>query len=95
MKWSKEHAVKFVGKYVHCHSVYGMHAGMVHRALRDGIILVNHVQLASGQTPAADDIQTGLYANGDSLNLEPVFGWPGMFIPYGGLFGLWPRPFII
>ncbi|MDQ0188845.1 hypothetical protein JI721_12390 [Alicyclobacillus cycloheptanicus] len=95
MDWSKETAKVYVGQWVHCHSVYGMHQGMVHRALRDGIILVQHIQLADGAPCDANSFEPGVYAAGDDRDIQPAqfLAAPGLFIPYRGLFGLWPVPF--
>lgn len=95
MHWGKEHTMHFVGKFVHCHSVYGMHEGLVHRALRDGIILVHHVQLAGGESATKGEFEAEAYHSSDGPDYAPtqfLFPGPGMFIPYGGIYGLWPRP---
>lgn len=95
MKMTKEHAKKYVGQWVHCHSIYGMHAGIVHRALHDGFILVHHTQLASGSHATLEDFQPGVHNRKDGLDVEQTqfLPAPGLFVPYGGLYGLYPRPF--
>jgi hypothetical protein len=95
MEMSKDYARRFVGQWVHCHSMYGMHVGIVHRALSDGLILVHHTQLASGSNPHPQEFQPGLHQAGDSMDVSQVQFFlpaPGLFVPYAGLFGLWPRP---
>ncbi|MCL6452579.1 MAG: hypothetical protein K6T78_03005 [Alicyclobacillus sp.] len=109
MHLKKEHCVKFVGQWVHVHSVYGMHEGVLHRALHDGIILVHHVQLASTSDAQVDDFQLGLWEDqpdhGHTAHASPLdihrldatpaqflLPAPGLFVPYPGLFGIWPRP---
>jgi hypothetical protein len=95
----KDYARRFLGQWVHCHSVYGMHHGIVHRALHDGIILVHYTTLTSGEPSLVSDFQPGVHSSRDSRDITPAqfpFLGPGLFIPYGGLFGLWPFPgFII
>lgn len=95
--YKKETVKHFVGTWVHCHSMYGMHEGLVHRALRDGIILVHHNPLASGNKLDKGDVQLGVLKEGTDLDIAQVqfmLPFPGMFVPYGGLYGLYPRPFI-
>ncbi len=65
------------------------------RALSDGLILVHHTQLASGSNPHPQEFQPGLHQAGDSMDVSQVQFFlpaPGLFVPYAGLFGLWPRP---
>jgi hypothetical protein len=100
MVFHKEYCRRFVGQWVHCHSVYGVHQGLVHRALHDGIILVQYTSLASGQAAGSGDFQPGVHSAHDGRDVTPVqfpfpFVGPGLFIPYGGIFGLSPFPFII
>lgn len=97
VKYTKETVKKYVGTWVHCHSMYGLHEGVVHRALRDGIILVHHTQLSDGTKFNEDDFKHGVFESGsDEEFCEAQFflPFPGMFVPYGGMFGLYPRPFI-
>jgi hypothetical protein len=95
--YTKETIRHYVGKYVHCESVYGVHRGIVHRALRDGFILVHHTQVASGADMDDSDIQIGIdHIDGRTDIVHTQFlPYPGLFIPYGGLFGIRPIPFII
>lgn len=98
--YTKERVRKYVGQWVHCHSVYGMHAGVLHRALHDGIVLVHHTALASGSAADEGDYEAGVFQQGispeDYSQAQFFLPAPGMFVPYGGIYGLWPRPgFII
>lgn len=98
--YHKEIVRQYVGQLVHCHSVYGHHEGLVHRALHDGFILVHHVQLAGGEQMTPEDIQAEAHNDsqddGDMTTVQFFLPAPGLFVPYGGLYGLWPRPgFII
>lgn len=95
---SKEVVRPYVGKWVHCHSVYGMHAGLLHRALHDGIVLIHPMALASGSPLEEGQIRAEAdapLAAEDVRQAQFFLPYPGMFIPYGGIFGLWPRPAII
>lgn len=99
IQFTKETVKQYVGTWVRCHSMYGMHEGMLHRALRDGIILVNHMQLMKGEAQTSDDVKFGVFQSGNTPDLDIeqvqfVLPFPGMFVPYGGLYGLYPRPFI-
>lgn len=100
MEWNKEMLKPYQGQWVHCHSVYGMHAGLVHRVLHDGIVLIQVTQLASGTRDADRNVQPGVYRSGvdetDYRQTQFLVPPPGLFLPYGGLYGIWPRPgFII
>lgn len=96
MVYTKEVVHKYVGQWVQCHSAYGMHAGLMHRALHDGIILIHQTALMSGRPLDDADVSTGVYRaeeNGADITTVQFFiPAPGLFVPYGGLFGLWPRP---
>ncbi|MCL6517964.1 hypothetical protein [Alicyclobacillus sp.] len=94
----KEVVKPYVGKWVHCHSIYGMHAGLLHRALHDGIVLIHPVALAAGSERAQEEIRAEaetLTPEQDVRQAQFILPFPGMFIPYGGIFGIWPRPAII
>ncbi|WAH42127.1 hypothetical protein NZD89_00990 [Alicyclobacillus fastidiosus] len=97
--YTKETMRPYVGKWVHCHSVYGMHEGIVYRAMREGLVLVHHTQLADGQPMAKEDIEMGIYQSDTPNEFQQVQFFPipapGLFLPYGGLYGVWPRPYII
>jgi hypothetical protein len=100
MLYTKEVARQYAGQWVRCESVYGVHQGMVHRVLRDGLILIHHVALTSGQAIDREDFQPGNYQSDDPEFTQVQFFLPapGLFIPYGGLYGLSPLspfPFII
>ncbi len=99
VQFTKETVKQYVGTWVRCHSMYGTHEGMLHRALRDGIILVNHMQLTTGEAQSSDDVKFGLFKRGNTPDVDVeqvqfVLPFPGMFVPYGGLFAVYPRPFI-
>ncbi|WAH35434.1 hypothetical protein [Alicyclobacillus dauci] len=97
MRYTKETVHKFVGQWIHCHSVYGVHQGIVHRAMRDGFILVHHTRLADGRPMVDTDLDMGIYGPTDTSDIVQTqfLPAPGLFIPYGGVYGIWPRPFII
>jgi hypothetical protein len=99
VRYCKEVCKHWVGLWVHCESAYGVYRGILHRATRDGIILMHHMQLAAAQGADAPDPAWGLYegAAGDSDVTPAQFFWPGpgLFLPYGGLFFVRPFPFII
>jgi hypothetical protein len=87
-----------VGKMIECHSIYGVHHGILHRALHDGVIITNQTSLASEQQNMRNDFTDGSYRpQSDDANIQPAqfFPFPGMFIPYGGIYGFRPLPFVI
>jgi hypothetical protein len=91
----REMALKFVGQWVQCHTVYGVHEGILYKALRRGIIIVNATQLASANQ-STPDVSIGTYQpNVDELDLQHVQFFPGfgMFLPYPAIYGIVPRPF--
>ncbi|GMA50813.1 hypothetical protein GCM10025857_21700 [Alicyclobacillus contaminans] len=95
MEMTKEHCRKYVGQWVHVHSMYGMHVGILHRTLHDGIILVHHTQLTHGIHASSDTFQPGVHRAADGVDAAQVQFFlpaPGLFVPYAGLFGIWPRP---
>lgn len=96
MEMKKEVVRQYVGQWVHCHSIYGMHEGILHRALHDGVIIIHHTSLASGQGATEGNYKTGEFRPGvndaDMTQVQFFLPAPGMFVPYGGLYGLWPRP---
>ncbi|MCF8563258.1 hypothetical protein LLE49_00675 [Alicyclobacillus tolerans] len=98
MHFHKEVVKKYHAQWVHCHSVYGVHHGFVYKVMHDGIILTHCTGLAQGQQTDGSEFEAGVYNDSDGPDVQHVqfFGGPGMFIPYGGMFGLWPAPgFII
>ncbi|MFD1675743.1 hypothetical protein [Alicyclobacillus fodiniaquatilis] len=94
--FSKETLRVHVGRWVECHSVYGLHHGILHRALHDGVIITNATSLASGQKTRGDEFTDGSYRpQTDDADIQSAqfFPYPGMFIPYGGIYGFRPLPF--
>ncbi|MCL6429650.1 MAG: hypothetical protein K6V36_02170, partial [Anaerolineae bacterium] len=55
-------AQRYVGRWVHCHSVYGFHRGILTRVLPNGIVLTRAVQLASGEPGEGVGPPAGLLA---------------------------------
>lgn len=95
MTVDKEVAKRYAGQWVHCHSVYGLHEGVVFKIFHDGIILIHHTQLASGSEQLKDTVVAEADpGNGlDDTRLAQFFlPAPGLFVPFGGMYGLWPRP---
>jgi hypothetical protein len=96
MEMSKDRVRRYVGQWVHCHSMYGLHEGILHRALHDGVIIIHHTSLARGQETIEGDVQTGEFRpsvnDPDMSQVQFFLPAPGLFVPYGGLYGLWPRP---
>jgi hypothetical protein len=91
----REMALQFVGQWVQCHTVYGVHEGILYKALRRGIIIVNATQLASANQ-SSTDASIGTYRpNEDELDIQHVQFFPGfgMFLPYPAIYGIVPRPF--
>jgi len=96
------------GQWVHCHSIYGVHQGIITQVLEHGIILSRCVQLASGTQdgqPELTQVPYPVKAKGVDAALQffpipvpvPVPVAPavpgGMFFPYGGINGIYPyRP---
>ncbi len=94
MDYNKENMRPYVGQWVRCHSVYGVHEGLVHRALHDGIIIVHTAQLTGYSDEANDEFTNGAFRPGeDNSDMQTVqfFPAPGLFVPYPGIFGIWPR----
>ncbi len=94
MVFTKEVVRQYVGKWVRCHSVYGLHEGVVHRVLHDGIILVHTVHLANHDGEHdVNSFESGIFEPGsDRLDVDTVqfFPAPGLFVPYGGIYRIWP-----
>jgi hypothetical protein len=94
MEYTKETVRSYVGQWVRCQSVYGVHEGLVHRALHDGIILVHTTQLASHSFNGPHEFTTGTFRPGDNdsdIQNVQFFPAPGLFVPYPGIYGIWPR----
>ncbi|MCL6599035.1 hypothetical protein [Alicyclobacillus macrosporangiidus] len=84
-------AHRFLGQMVCCHSVYGWHRGVLTRVTRTGIVLANPVRLAASDSREAVDAEVGLDAPlhpDEDLAQVQFFG--GLFVPFGGLYGLYP-----
>ncbi len=94
MVYTKEVVRQYAGKWIRCHSVYGLHEGVVHRVLHDGIILVHTVQLASHEEDDHEhSFEGGVFKpEQEDLDVDTVqfFPAPGMFVPFGGIYGIWP-----
>jgi hypothetical protein len=97
------YAQRFLGRWVQCHSVYGTHRGILTRVLPNGIVLHRAVQLASAPAAPVDaepailsaSSATGpgaLAGRGSAAppDIQPVQFYGGFFVPFGGLYGLWP-----
>jgi hypothetical protein len=83
-------AHKFLGQWVRCHSVYGVHRGIVSRVLPDGIVLTNVAQLASVSNEQKSEAVHGTYhPDNEEIKIAPVF-FGGLFVPFGGIYGLYP-----
>ncbi len=91
----------YVGHWVHCHSIYGVHQGVVSRVLEHGIVLSNVMRLANDSKLRPQDISNAPFLPAtDHPNYEvqfmpgpfpPAVG--GLFIPYTGIYGIYPfRP---
>jgi hypothetical protein len=94
MEYNKKTMHSYVGQWVRCHSVYGVHEGLVHRALHDGIILVHTAQLAAHNLDELQSMKAEPYTPSEnSLDMQTVqfFPAPGLFVPYRGIYGIWPR----
>ncbi|MCY0875348.1 MAG: hypothetical protein OWT28_03585 [Firmicutes bacterium] len=104
MAVTMEMVKKYHKHWVHCHSVYGMHKGLITHVLERGIIL-SHFERIEGYEGSAGMTQTAWSddrLNGDDLDVSlqflpvpvPVPAVPGgMFVPYGGMYGVYPlRP---
>ncbi|MBX5436190.1 MAG: hypothetical protein IRZ33_03125 [Alicyclobacillaceae bacterium] len=84
-------ANRYLGRWVHCHSVYGLHRGLLTHVLPTGIVLTRCVQLANGPVAvdAVAEAETRLgTAPLREEELAQFFG--GFFIPFGGIYGLYP-----
>ncbi|MCL6637292.1 MAG: hypothetical protein K6T26_05025 [Alicyclobacillus sp.] len=81
-------AYRYLGQWVHCHSVYGWHRGVLTQVRPGGIILGNAVQLAAA--PAAAMQAEHTLQRTDGMAVEPVQFFGGFFIPFGGLYGIYP-----
>lgn len=88
---------QYVGQWVHCHSIYGVHQGVLYKVMRDGIIITQYTQLASYDKTNETDWTTGEFqSERDKDDITQVqFLFPGMFLPYRAMYGLWPVPFVI
>jgi len=93
---TKDMARQHVGKWVQCRSVYGMHQGMLYKVTKSGVILIHHTQLASGAEHQIRDFAQGTYdpaqrdEDFEAVRLMMPMPYPGMYIPYAGMFGMWP-----
>lgn len=94
MEVTKEVARQHLGKWVHCHSIYGMHRGVVYKAMKSGIILIHHTQLASGEQHQNNDFALGTFdpsENNEAFeNVRLMMPYPGLYVPYAGMYGMWP-----
>ncbi|MCL6631457.1 MAG: hypothetical protein K6T63_02395 [Alicyclobacillus herbarius] len=86
-------ARRYLGQWVNCHSVYGIHRGVLTRVLPSGIVLGRAVQLASDSTafhePRLLSSSSDTLRNlNEDVQLVQFFG--GFFVPFGGIYGLYP-----
>ncbi|UOF92188.1 hypothetical protein LSG31_08450 [Fodinisporobacter ferrooxydans] len=84
-------ARQHLGRMVHVHSVYGWHRGVVTHVLPDGIMLGNAVRLANGTNVEEQNLTIENYkTDTEQVEFEQVFFGAGMFLPFGGMFGMYP-----
>ncbi|MCL6625789.1 hypothetical protein [Alicyclobacillus shizuokensis] len=86
-------AHRYLGHWVYCHSIYGIHRGVLTRVLPSGIVLTRTVYLAStdngprGVRLLVSAVDEGQNAHGD---IVPAQFFGGFFVPFGGIYGLYP-----
>ncbi|GIM48350.1 hypothetical protein DNHGIG_38990 [Collibacillus ludicampi] len=83
-------AHQYLGQWVRCHSVYGVHRGVVSRVLPDGIVLTNVTQLASESNGRKSENVHGIYKSNNAENKIAHVFFGGFFVPFGGIYGLYP-----
>ncbi|OPG16879.1 hypothetical protein [Ferroacidibacillus organovorans] len=84
-------------KWIQCHSVYGVHHGLVTHVLERGMILSHVTRVDAAHSSGTDEEQLSaqllnVHADQSDVSLAffpaPVPG--GIFMPYGGITGIYP-----
>lgn len=96
MAVSPHYAQSLLGQWVHCHSAYGVHVGILQEVRYDGIVLGIHDHAYQTITGERAELESVRHADEpEAQDAREAFFFPGpfvrpFFVPYPALYGLRP-----